>query len=165
MRAALLSTLAGGLLGVLALAAPGRAPADRAAPDVLASQTVTQVARTLDGAAAGQVTVTVELIREGHEVQARATFRSALPGPAVANGTLRLLTPAGAELARSNPRQLATLDAGSTPALVTPRAPGTAACADAQLNVWSGPQAPGPGAARSGPELQPVVFDVQLCPA
>ncbi|MDK2011269.1 MULTISPECIES: hypothetical protein [unclassified Deinococcus] len=137
---------------------------------VLATRTVTRDARTPGGAVAGQVSVTVQLIRDGAEVQARATFHSTLPGPAVATGTLRLLDGNGSEVARSNPRQTATLDPSTTPVLVTPRSPladhAGAACVDATLNVWSGPQAPGADArVRSGPALDPTVFTMQVCRA
>ncbi|MHA0040850.1 hypothetical protein [Deinococcus sp. PEB2-63] len=145
-------------------------PAAAAPGSVLATRTVTRDARTPGGVVAGQVTVTVQLVRDGAEVQARATFQSTLPGPAVATGTLRLLDGRGSEVARSNPRQTATLNPGSTPVLVTPRSPladhAGAACVDATLNVWSGPQAPGPDArVRSGPALEPTVFTVQVCHA
>ncbi|MDR6217451.1 hypothetical protein [Deinococcus soli (ex Cha et al. 2016)] len=146
-------------------------PAAAPAPgSVLATRTVTRDARTPGGEVAGQVSVTVQLIRDGAEVQARATFHSTLPGPAVATGTLRLLDGNGSEVARSNPRQTATLDPGTTPVLVTPRSPladhAGAACVDATLNVWSGPQAPGADArVRSGPALDPTVFTMQVCRA
>ncbi|GGN28072.1 hypothetical protein [Deinococcus daejeonensis] len=149
-------------------AASAPAAAAPAPGSVLATRTVTRDARTPGGEIAGQVSVTVQLVRDGAEVQARATFQSTLPGPAVATGTLRLLDGRGSEVARSNPRQTATLDPGSTPVLVTPRSPladhAGAACVDAILNVWSGPQAPGPDArVRSGPALEPTVFTVQVC--
>lgn len=146
-------------------------PAAAPAPgSVLATRTVTRDARTPGGEVAGQISVTVQLIRDGAEVQARATFHSTLPGPAVATGTLRLLDGNGSEVARSNPRQTATLDPGTTPVLVTPRTPFAdhveAACVDAALNVWSGPQAPGADArVRSGPALDPTVFTMQVCRA
>lgn len=145
-------------------------PAAAAPGSVLATRTVTRDGRTPGGEIAGQVSVTVQLVRDGAEVQARATFQSTLPGPAVATGTLRLLDGRGSEVARSNPRQTATLDPGSTPVLVTPRSPladhAGAACVDATLNVWSGPQAPGPDArVRSGPALEPTAFNVQVCHA
>lgn len=151
-------------------AASGQSAAAPARGSVLATRTVTRDARTPGGEIAGQVTVTVQLVRDGAEVQARATFQSTLPGPAVATGTLRLLDGRGSEVARSNPRQTATLDPGSTPVLVTPRSPladhAGAACVDATLNVWSGPQAPGADArVRSGPALEPTVFTVQVCHA
>jgi len=151
-------------------ASSGPAAAAPAPGSVLATRTVTRDARTPGGEIAGQVTVTVQLVRDGAEVQARATFQSTLPGPAVATGTLRLLDANGSEVTRSNPRQTATLDPGSTPVLVTPRSPladhAGAACVDATLNVWSGPQAPGPDAwVRSGPALEPTVFTVQVCHA
>ncbi|WP_119674253.1 hypothetical protein [Deinococcus sp. RM] len=151
-------------------AASGPAAAAPARGSVLATRTVTRDARTPGGEIAGQVTVTVQLVLDGAAVQARASFQSTLPGPAVATGTLRLLDGRGSEVARSNPRQTATLDPGSTPVLVTPRSPladhAGAACVDATLNVWSGPQAPGADArVRSGPALEPTVFTVQVCHA
>ncbi|NTY02326.1 hypothetical protein [Deinococcus sp. JMULE3] len=151
-------------------ASSGAAATAPATGGVLATRTVTRDARTPGGEIAGQVSVTVQLVRDGAEVQARATFQSTLPGPAVATGTLRLLDGRGSEVARSNPRQTATLDPGSTPVLVTPRSPladhAGAACVDATLNVWSGPQAPGTDARlRSGPALEPTVFTVQVCHA
>lgn len=186
-RTALLCAgLAAAALSVLAVAravTPSPAPSNQTASSgpaatapapapgsVLATRTVTRDARTPGGEIAGQVSVTVQLVRDGAEVQARATFQSTLPGPAVATGTLRLLDRSGSEVARSNPRQTATLDPGSTPVLVTPRSPladhAGAACVDATLNVWSGPQAPGPDArVRSGPALEPTVFTVQVCHA
>ena len=159
--AALRMVLVSGVLSVLAAA--GAALPSATATEVLASRTVTQDARTRDGDIAGQVSVTVQVVREGSELQARATFHSTLAEPTVANGTLRLLSGRDEELARSNPRQLTTLKAGVTSVLVTPRVVG-AACVDAQLNVWSGPQTPGPALSTGGGEaLTPTAFLVQFC--
>ncbi|WP_155297769.1 hypothetical protein [Deinococcus kurensis] len=159
MRRALWALLGGGVLASAVPAAP--------APEVLAQRTVTQAARTLAGQAAGEVHATVQLVRQGDALQARASLTGTLTGPAVVNGTLRLVDGNGQELTRSNPRQLAPLRAGQAAELVTPttRATGEAPCVDAQLTVWSGAQAPGQDAAPPrGPELRPTVFALRLCP-
>lgn len=152
------AALSGAVIAALALAAPGPQP------EVLASRSVTQVARTPSGAPAGEVRATVELIRWQGEVQSRVTFRSSLQGPAVANGMVVLTGPGQAELARSNPRQLATLQAGGEAELVSPRVTGDVRCAAALVNVWSGAQAPGADAsARQGPDLLPTTFNLTVC--
>lgn len=150
-----------GFLGVLFGAAALAAPPPM---DVLASRTVTQLAREPGGEAAGQVTVTVQLLRVDGGLQARVALASTLKGPAVANGTLLLTGADRAELARSNPRQLALLTPGRAAQLVSPVIQGEASCIQAQVNVWSGSGAPGPDAVgRQGPELQPVYFSLQVC--
>ncbi|GGK89745.1 hypothetical protein [Deinococcus radiotolerans] len=154
---AVLGTL---LLGSLMLTAP--APE----PTVLVSRVATQDAQTPAGEVVGHYTVQVELIRTGSSVQARSRFTSTLKGPAVANGVLLVTGPDRKELARSNPRQLATLTPGGQATLVSPLTQAEATCAEALVNVWSGPQAPGQDpAGRRGPDLQPAAFNVKVCRA
>lgn len=151
--------LTAALMGVAAVL-----PVAASAPEVLASQTVTQVARTPGGAPAGQISVTAQLVRVDSSVQSRVSLRSSLKGPAVANGTLVVTDRRRAELARSNPRQLATLRPGQDAQLVSPLTNGDASCTQVQVNVWSGPSAPGADAAgRQGPDLQPTFFSVNVC--
>lgn len=162
MRSLCLILLLGSAAGVLAVSAP-----TPAAPlgQVLARQQLISPAVTTRGQAAGEVTVSVSLVRQTEGLQARATFGSTLDAEAVVNGSLSLSTPGGEELVRSNPRQLASLSPGGQAVLVTPWSAGDLpVCVDAQLTVWSGPDAPGPlRAARVAEPLRPVSFTARVC--
>lgn len=158
MSASMFGGLTALLLGALALLVPTNEP------EILASEQVTQVALTPRGEKAGEISVTVQLVRVDGQVQSRVAIDSTLKGPAVANGTLTVTGEGQQELARSNPRQVSTVLPGKTAHLVTPMVKGDARCTQAQVNVWSGPMAPSADpAARQGPELQPTFISVNVC--